>query len=119
MSDNLSSLMPEGEERNYTIIVHSLYLASVLFGITSIAGLVLSYLRRGPAPDWAETHYTYAIRTFWIGLLYAVISALLVIVVIGIPMLFAVGIWFIVRSVIGLVKALNNEPIPNPDTWLV
>ena len=41
----------------------------------------MAYINRGQAAGtWAESHYTYQIRTFWIGLLYSCISILLMFV---------------------------------------
>jgi uncharacterized membrane protein len=51
-------------------LVYGLYLVSVLVGLTLLVGLVMAYINRGQvAGTWAESHYTYQIRTFWIGLL--------------------------------------------------
>ena len=68
---------------------------------------------------WLRTHYDWAIRTFWIGMLYSVIAALLVVVLIGIPLLIAVAVLIIVRVVIGWQKLSKGEPITNPQSWLI
>jgi uncharacterized membrane protein len=118
--ESTSRVVDEAEtEKTYVIIVHALYLASVVLGVTSLIGLVMAYVKRDGAQDWAAGHYQYAIRTFWLGLLYTTVSAVLVFVFIGIPLLFGVYIWFIVRSVIPLVKATNREPIDNPTSWWI
>lgn len=100
-------------------LVYFLYLASLVLGISSIVGLVFAYLNRGKTGGWVETHYTYQIRTFWIGLLYMVISMVLAMALIGFLLIIAVAIWFIVRTVIGLQKASLRQPIDNPRSWLV
>jgi uncharacterized membrane protein len=61
---------------------------------------VLAYLNRGKSAPWLESHYTWAIRTFWIGLLGSFISfmLLMIFVVIGMFTMHSGGaIWFIVR----------------------
>jgi uncharacterized membrane protein len=121
MSDNFSNV-PNGnvtDEKTYATIVHGLYLASYIFGITSIIGLVMAYLRRDACEDWARSHYVYAIRTFWIGLLYSLIGALLCFVLIGIPILIGVAVWFGVRSIIAILRAQKAEELPNPETWWI
>lgn len=107
------------EDKTYVLVVHGLYLASLVVGITSIVGLVVAYVKRGEAPAWAQTHYTYAIRTFWIGLLYGLIGLLLSLVAVGLLVLLATAIWFIVRVVISLVRATEQKPMTDPTTWLV
>lgn len=100
-------------------IVYGLYLASFVVGITSIIGVVIAYINRGKAGGWVDTHYTWAIRTFWIAMLYSLISLILTFVVIGVLGFIATLIWVVVRCVIGLQKAAREEPIANPQSWLI
>jgi uncharacterized membrane protein len=100
-------------------VIYILYLASFVIGITGLVGIVLAYLNRGKSEAWLESHYTWAIRTFWIGLLGSFISFILFFVVIGMFTIILVAIWFIVRIVIGLQKLGRNEPIADPQSWLL
>ena len=101
-------------------LVYILYLVSVVVGITVFVGIVLAYINRGEAAGtWAESHYTYQIRTFWIGILYSVISALLMFVLIGFLLIVAVFIWFVVRCVKGLQWSSAGQPVPNPNSWMI
>lgn len=100
-------------------IIYLLYLVGFAIGVTVLIGLVLAYLNRDKAEGWARTHYVWAIRTFWIALLFGVISALLTTVLIGVLGFFATAVWIVVRCVIGLQKAAREEPISNPESWLV
>ena len=101
------------------LVVSILYLASLVIGISGLIGLVIAYLNRGKAGGFVETHYTWQIRTFWIGLLYALISAVLMLVAVGFVLAFAVAVWFIVRCIIGIQALQRGEPIKNPDSWLI
>ncbi|WP_159946722.1 DUF4870 domain-containing protein [Rhizobium sp. 18065] len=100
-------------------LVYGLYLVSFVVGISGIIGLVIAYMNRGKGPAWVDTHYTWAIRTFWIGLLYALVSSILTIFFFGLILLFATAIWIVVRCVIGLQKVSANQPIERPDSWWV
>lgn len=100
-------------------VIYILYLVSFVIGITGIVGIVLAHLNRGKSAPWLESHYTWAIRTFWIGLLGALLSFVLMFVVIGMITIFIVGIWIIIRTIIGLQKLGRNEPIDNPQSWLL
>ena len=102
------------------LIIYILYLSHfvpVIGWVASIVGLVLAYVERDTAPEWLRSHYTFQIRTFWIGLLYFVVACVLVVVLIGIPLLVAVWVWFIVRCALGLSRLLRNEPYPTPLSW--
>ncbi|WP_018238902.1 membrane protein [Ensifer sp. BR816] len=99
-------------------IIYLLYLIGFAIGVTVLVGIVLAYLNRDKAEGWARTHYTWAIRTFWIALLFGVISALLSVVLIGVLGFVATAVWIVVRCVIGLQKAAREEPITDPESWL-
>ncbi|WP_157016933.1 DUF4870 family protein [Mesorhizobium xinjiangense] len=100
-------------------VIYVLYLVGFVIGISALVGIVLAYMNRGKTGGWVETHYTWAIRTFWIGLLYAFICALLAFVAIGFLLMIAVVVWVVVRVVLGLQKAAREEPIDNPQSWMV
>jgi uncharacterized membrane protein len=116
----MASNPPGGFELNRPTIVALLYLASFVVGITGIVGLVLAYVWRGDnAEAWEAGHYTYHIRTFWIGLLASVLGVLLAIIGIGFLILLAVAVWVIVRSVVSLLNAQKRAPMADPATFLV
>ncbi|MDJ1006443.1 MAG: hypothetical protein QNJ13_01350 [Paracoccaceae bacterium] len=100
-------------------LVYFLYLASLVLGVSGLVGVVLAYVNRNKAGGWVETHYTYQIRTFWIGLLYVVIALALSLLLIGFLLMIAVAVWFIVRCVLGLQRAAQGQPVANPTSWLV
>lgn len=115
---NLQPPAPAGGfDLNHPTIISLLYLGSFVVGVTGLVGIVLAYVWRSDDPGgWEQSHYTYLIRTFWFGLLGSVIGAVLSLVLIGIPILIAVAVWVIARSVIALLKAQKHEPMPNPET---
>lgn len=100
-------------------LVYGLYLLSFLIGISGLIGLVFAYLNRGKAGGWIDSHYTYAIRTFWIGLLYGFVSVILSLAVVGVLLAVLTVVWVVIRCIIGLQKAAAGEPIVKPETWWV
>ncbi|MCT8999852.1 DUF4870 family protein [Chelativorans intermedius] len=100
-------------------VIYILYLVGFVIGISVLVGIVLAYMNRGKSEEWVETHYTWAIRTFWIGLLFGFVSALLMVVGIGFLLMLAVAIWAVVRIVIGLQAVSRREPIKNPQSWVL
>ncbi len=123
MSDNqpppfdASGLLEPGKSN--VQLIYILYLVGLLIGITPLIGVVLAYLNRGKADEICENHYTWIIRTFWIGLLYGFISLLLTFLVVGIFLMIATAVWIVVRCVVGLQKINRNEPLTNPQGWLI
>lgn len=105
-----------GFDFNQPTIISLLYLGSFVTGITGIVGIILAHVWQGDnQEEWAASHFTYLIRTFWIGL---IVSVLMFVTIIGIPLLFLPAIWVGVRSVLSLVKAQKREPMPDPKTLL-
>lgn len=100
-------------------LIYILYLVSFVVGITGLVAIVLAYINRGRSEAWIESHYTWAIRTFWIGLLYGFVSMILMVVGIGFLLMFVVAIWFVIRCVVGLQAASRSEPIKNPGSWIL
>ncbi|CAN7508981.1 hypothetical protein LJR164_003506 [Phenylobacterium sp. LjRoot164] len=121
------------EDRVLPAVVYGLYLLGLVNGLTILVGLVVAYINLDKAGPRMRTHYDFQIRTFWIGLaiflslgLLIGISAVLSLVLIGIPflMLFlflwgAVGVWFAIRCIIGLVYISQDQAYPRPNTWLI
>jgi uncharacterized membrane protein len=102
------------------LITYICYLISVVFGITVILGLVISYMQRQDvAGTWRESHYTWLIRTFWIGLLYGVVSMALATIGIGFLLALATLVWFIIRVVKGWMRYANEEPVANVESWFI
>jgi len=121
------------EDRTLPAVIYGLYLLGLVNGLTILVGLVLAYANRDNAGPKMATHHRFLINTFWIGLVAAVvlgamtlIGVVLSIVLIGIPILLlagllwcALGVWFFVRCVVGLIHLSNGEAYPRPDAWLV
>jgi uncharacterized membrane protein len=101
------------------LLIYVLYLAGLLVGITAVVGVVMAYIARDRAEGWVASHYEFQIRTFWLTLLYGLIGVVLSFVLLGIPVLMATLVWFIIRNVKGLIRASQDEPIPDPKSWLI
>jgi uncharacterized membrane protein len=109
----------QAPDATVAIVVYALYLASFVVGFTSIVGVIIAYIYRGNGPAWLDEHYRYQIRTFWIGMLYATVTIFLAFVLIGLPLMLALAVWFIVRCIKGF-KGLQAKRAPsNVDSWLI
>jgi uncharacterized membrane protein len=105
----------EGRTAN---LIYILYLLSLIFGITSLVGLVMAYINKGDAPEWLQSHYRFQIRTFWIGLLIGVIGAATAVFMVGILFLVFLFVWWIVRCVKGMKYIADGNAHPDPASWL-
>ncbi len=111
---------PAAPERDSTAkIIYVLFLLSFFAGVTSLVGVIMAYVYEGDASERIRTHYRFQIRTFWIGVLYAFLSSLaLMLFGIGILGFLFLAVWIIVRCVKGLRYLDRREAVPDPATWL-
>lgn len=110
---------PNGFEFNRPTVISLLYLGSFVTGISGLVGIVLAHVWKGEnTVNWASSHFDYLIRTFWVGLAAGVVAMLLTFVLIGALLFPLIAIWVAVRSVMSLIKAQREEPMPDPNTLL-
>ena len=114
-----SSTSNSGFDFNQPTIISLLYLSSFVVGITGLVGIVLAHVWQGDnRENWAASHFTYLIRTFWIGFVASLVAIVLTFVLIGALLFPLIAIWVGVRSVMSLIKAQKQEPMPDPGTLL-
>ncbi|MFC6670248.1 DUF4870 family protein [Marinobacterium aestuariivivens] len=106
--------IPMEQDGGYARIIYILYLVSLVVGVTALIGVVMAYVYRGEASPWLQDHYRWQIRTFWIGLMYTVLGAILSGIGIGFLVLLFALVWFIVRCVKGLQRLERRQPPQTP-----
>jgi uncharacterized membrane protein len=105
----------EGRTAN---LIYILYLLNLILGVTSFIGVIMAYVNKGGAPEWVQSHYRFQIRTFWIGLLFAVVGAVTAAFVVGILILAFLFIWWIARCVTGMRYFSEGRAHPDPASWM-
>jgi len=78
--------------------------------LATIAGVILAYVQRGDMRGtlW-ESHFEAMIATFWISLVVGLVAIPLCFVLVGIPLLIGLVIWFLYRNIRGLVHAIESK----------
>ncbi len=102
--------------RKALLIAYICYGIGIVFPVLAIVGVIINYINQDQTQDqWVGSHHRWLKRTFWIGLLLTlVLSALSFIPVLGfvtLPVIFAIGIWYIYRIVRGGLRFLDNQPM--------
>jgi len=99
-------------EKSLTMVVYALYAASFVVGVTAIVAIIINYVKKDDvAGTWLESHFRWQIRTFWFALLWCAVGGLLTLALVGIPVLFATGVWVIYRIVKGWLRLSENKPM--------
>ncbi|MGB7077114.1 MAG: hypothetical protein WBD53_07990 [Xanthobacteraceae bacterium] len=100
------------------LIVYILYLAGFLTGVSAVVGLIIATMQIERADPISRSHFRFQIRTFWIGLLFAVVGAITLYVGVGVVILLWWIVWTAIRCVKGLLLLNAGEPIAAPQSWL-
>lgn len=115
---------------SYTHVMYALHSLAVLIGITtfhtivgsfiggipSIVAVVMNYARRSATRGtYLESHFRWQLRTFWFAVLWACVSVLVMLTIIGILAglagLGALTIWIIYRLVRGWLALRDKRPM--------
>jgi len=117
--DNIAKPTPKAEvSTTIPTIIYALYLASFVIPFTGLIGVIMAYINKGNEDNFLQSHYQFQIRTFWIGLLYAIIGALLTFIIVGWLILLFYAVWLIIRCVKGFKYLGKQQPIPEPTSWM-
>src|SRR6266403_3950549 len=115
---------------SYTHVMYALHSLAVLIGLTtfhtiigsfigslpSIVAVIMNYVRRSATHGtFLESHFRWQLRTFWFAVLWACLSALVMLTIIGIPAallgLCALAIWIVYRLVRGWLALRDKRPM--------
>ncbi len=99
--------------------VYGLFALSFLFGIASIAAVIVAYLQRGKSlTEMQASHNEWQIRTFWLGLFLGIIAFVLPFllgsVIIGIIAFGAFVVWYVLRIAQGWLRLKDGRGIDDP-----
>jgi uncharacterized membrane protein len=101
------------DTRTLVIIVYGLYLGALFCGgLSGIAGVILAYIKRDETRGtiW-ESHFENAIHAFWIWFGLFVVGLLTMFFIVGFLVIAAAFIYFIYRTVKGLILAVDSNPV--------
>lgn len=101
------------------LIVYILYFVGYFFALVpSLVGVIIAHVQKGSGGPMLDSHYDFQIRTFWIGLLYAIVGFVLMFVLIGFLVWLWAFIWSLIRNIKGILALNENRPIANPTSWM-
>jgi uncharacterized membrane protein len=112
ISQNQPFRTADESARGSAIIAYVLYLIGwPTAHLATVAALILAYIKRGEVRGtiW-ESHFDNIINTFWVTLIGGIVFGLLCFVLIGIPLVIGLAVWFLYRTIKGLIRAVDNKP---------
>lgn len=108
----------QSNDQAYAFAVYGLYALGFFTLITAVIGVIVAHVKSSTATGIWQSHFSFQIRTFWIGLLYWIVGCLLLYFVIGVPILLWWTIWTLVRIIKGAILLHDRRPINRPTSWL-
>jgi uncharacterized membrane protein len=118
----------EGRDvRDQVGITHIIYglhlLAPFTFWTLAIVAMIVGYVKKTDVSgSWLESHYAWLSRTFWWGILWAIVAWtifwLLGVLTLGVGMLVlwilpvAVFVWYLYRVIRGWLRLADQKPAP-------
>ena len=87
--------------------------------MAAVAGVVVAALKQGEMVGTLyESHLRYLIRTFWGALIGLAVGGVLSVILIGIPIVWLTGVWYVFRVAYGIVRLLDGRPV-TAEGWLM
>jgi uncharacterized membrane protein len=124
-SDQPRFISGDAEEgRVAAAVVWLLYLLAIpSANLLALVGVVVAYAAKGGATGWVRAHFEEQIRVFWSSIIWFIalsvvifVSAVMSLLLIGIPFLIVFGlamlalfVWFTVKSILGLINVLQAK----------
>ncbi|WP_374513759.1 DUF4870 family protein [Brevundimonas sp.] len=102
--------------------IYALILFAVpTLGVSALIGLVAVTGRPGPDGPEARTHFIYQQRTLWAAAVAGVIGVILLAApfALGVPLLFALALWTVIRGAAGVWTLKSGRPISDPNSWWI
>src|SRR5450759_4757922 len=102
MSDGIEAkpeAAPEGRNLKKDIdLTHIIYARMaagfITGGLGTLAAIIINYIKLDDVKGtWLESHFRWQMRTFWWGLLWGFLSALLMLVAVGFFLMFVDAVW--------------------------
>ena len=113
MTDTTGTVSRSDESfRGTAILAYVLYLLGwPSLHLSTIVALVLAYVQRGDSRGtiW-ESHFSNVIETFWISLIVGIVAIPLCFIGIGFVVLALLFVWFLFRTIKGLIRAIDGRP---------
>lgn len=102
--------------RRTVLLIYILYFLGFATGVSAAAGVYIAHNKQFEMEPLWRSHIDYLIRTFWIGLAMLVVGGILSIVLIGWLVIIAWTVWTLFRCIKGVIAALEDRPIEDPQT---
>lgn len=112
--------LPGGGMGLYAVYALILFAVPTL-GVSAAIGLFAVTGRAGPEDGLSSSHFVYQQRTLWAAAVAAVAGVILLAApfALGVPILFALAIWMVLRGASGVWTLKSGRAIADPRGWWI
>ncbi|MEM6762730.1 MAG: hypothetical protein AAF615_07635 [Pseudomonadota bacterium] len=101
-------------------LIYAGYLISLAIPFVALAAAFSAHqASKHEPPHWLATHYTYQLRTFWMGLIANLVAWGLSFAGVGLLMFPLIAVWVVARAVKGLIRVAQGVEIEEPESYFV
>lgn len=106
------------DARHLTLVIYGLQLAGILIALTPVIGVIVNHAkRRDVAGTVYASHFDWQIRSFWWTVLWLGMGALLLpLFGVGALVMALAAIWFLYRTMRGILNWHQHDPMPTADS---
>ena len=103
-----------GEDNERVVLLVTYVLHSLCFiGVTALIAVIINYIKiKETHSEAIRSHHRWLLRTFWWGLLWGVVSFVMMFVAVGFAGFLILGIWWLYRVIYGAINFLERKPMP-------
>lgn len=101
-------------ERTTLIVAYVLHVIGPFSAfLLNLVGLVLNHIKAAETRNaYVRSHHVWMLRTFWWTLLWSILCIPLYFILVGFVVYFIVAVWWIYRTVRGLLNFFERRPMP-------
>ncbi|MBA3051021.1 MAG: serine/threonine protein kinase [Alphaproteobacteria bacterium] len=112
--------MPGGGLGLYAVYALILFAVPTV-GVSAAIGLFAVTGRAGPDDDLSSSHFIYQQRTLWAAAVAAVAGVILLAApfALGVPILFLLALWMVLRGASGVWALKSGRAIADPLGWWI
>jgi uncharacterized membrane protein len=112
--------LPNGGMGLYAVYALILFAVPTL-GVSAVIGLLAVTGRAGPEDALSRSHFIYQQRTLWIAAVAAAAGLILLAApfALGVPILFLLALWLVLRGASGVWSLKSGRPIADPRGWWI
>ena len=117
MRNKINTYLQPGK-KNITLI-YILYLIGLMNPMTPFVGGVFAYANKSSHNKLWQSHYLFALKNFYIYMVWFVLSLIKNLIFMGFVLYIAVFVRLVIRSMFALRFLFQDLPYPNPSTFWI